>query len=57
MNNVMKIDFKQSLGNIADKVKSIESKAKNDIREISLDHIKYNPKNKFGIREVEKVRP
>ncbi len=29
MNNVMKIDFKQSLSSIADTVKSIETKAKN----------------------------
>lgn len=40
---------------IAERVETTEIKAKNDIREISIQNIKPNDKNTFGMRDIEKL--
>lgn len=43
------------MSNIAERVETTETKAKNDIREININLIKPSEKNTFGMRDIDKL--
>lgn len=56
--NVKKVDFsKVNLGikEIAEKVNDVEAKANFGLMNIPLNKMRYNPKNNFGMRDIEEL--